>query len=748
MDQTQAPKPAPAPAAQPPATPAAQQPAAPAAQPQQPARNTEPTNIMEGLAAAPGQLQTIFGGAGQQSEPDMVPSFNEPVDYDTRAEQLRQINTLRRSPQGQAPAPPQGQAPAPTQEQIQNEYDPPVSSPSDQVPTDPAAPPQQQVGAAPQQSNDRDGNGVPDTIQNPDTLPPEGEEYQTWGDFGLGLGGVAADIAGEAPEWNRANRMWAEAAGNRFGNFGISGAPKAPTGTRIPFTNKWIGPGPSNQMVNVGKGTAASAPNKLTKPIVRGAEKLHSGVEAAKSTAQQFAKPVIEKTKPVVDAVKSVTTDVPRNVASRLTGGAVNNANQAREASRMAAEATARATAQTADDAVAAGSRLIAQHGDDALKAGGKLGVRGAAKWLGPLGWAIDGGFQAYDVYDKYDQIASGKGGRTMPGVLSGMNVSNDNWAGRTANTLANVWDANKEVANKELQDRRDLLTKWDRGWHELYMKPWDAAWTVMDPVGSIHGATAATQELTEAGGDIGRGIYNWATDAKGRHIENQQQKSKAQSLQKADAYGQQAAKLQQQMRPDASGQVDPAMQQQYDELLARQQDALRMAEAAVDQTKDWNIGNQGTFGGHYPFRDAIQGSNKALQQQIAELEKRRYKYLPHSSVPGIGYPSGRSTEDQSRNMLTPAEQLDLENMQVRQRAYDRLADTYNKEVGYFGSGDMPDIVRNRVKGQKTRIIEIGQRLREPAVQQNPELRAQLQADLRHHMQMLKDYQSWAAAAR
>ena len=247
--------------------------------------------------------------------------------------------------------------------------------------------------------------------------------------------------------------------------------------------------------------------------------------------------------------------------------------------------------------------------------------------------------------------------------------------------------------------------------------KAGDVIGHVLSPVSTLHSGIALQQEMAGGLSDAAQGAYNWATDAKGRQIANNRSQTQEIHRNRAEELGRQAARLQQQ-----GNMGDPQAKAQHAELLNQVNDARRRAEAMEDSTADWNIGNQSTFGSSYPFRDAMTASHGELGGQIGQMR-------------------GRAN-------LSDAEKLDLENMQLRHANIGRMQKRYDDEVGYWGDGQMPDIIRQNVQGAKRRIIDIGKRLREPAVAQDPQLSAQLQADLRHHTQRLNDFERWGQSAR
>jgi len=163
-------------------------------------------------------------------------------------------------------------------------------------------------------------------------------------------------------------------------------------------------------------------------------------------------------------------------------------------------------------------------------------------------------------------------------------------------------------------------------------------------------------------------------------------------------------------------------MKQQQQELEAKIQDSMDSSAAAEDETADWEIGKQHTFGGGHYFQDAIGGTQARLEAKI------------------------KSTERQGN--LTPQQQYDLENMKHRRDEAARLKQLYSREVGYFGEGDFTKVVRQQVQGTKQKAIELRQRMREPSVMRDKKLMGQLMSDYKHNEQRLTNFRSWADQAK
>ena len=338
--------------------------------------------------------------------------------------------------------------------------------------------------------------------------------------------------------------------------------------------------------------------------------------------------------------------------------------------------------------------RFVAATSDDAARVAG-ASSKGLSKVLGPAAFLLEGGLIGKDIYDK-----------TQAGQ-----------------SFSQAW---REQANEHGANTLGLFTDWEGGAHEIYQKPIDVAMHVLSPVGTVQAGTQLVAEVGGGLGDAAKGAWNWASDAEGRNrtvakAETEQMMADRQEALQAE---------QDQIRTTLANNqtISPRrkeeLRQHSAELELRKRDAQLQADAATDETEGWQLGKQHIFGsgGHY-FRDAMAGTQNRLTAKIKQLEAKR-------------------------DSLTPEQRLDLDSMIKRKNEATRLGEQYNKEVGYFGEGDFTKIIRNNVRGAKQRMVEIGRRLREPATQANPDLKRQLQADLRHHQTRLADMQGWAEQAK
>lgn len=300
-----------------------------------------------------------------------------------------------------------------------------------------------------------------------------------------------------------------------------------------------------------------------------------------------------------------------------------------------------------------------------------------------------------------------------------------------------------------ELVDAAGLLPQWAGGTGTVFTEGTDAfGWDqsgyerdTMANTGSVGGYLAnsgkAVMNPLKAIGEIWKGQYEvgkagigkaydlatWSTP-ESRNVEKiknevqQMQQEKQESLSAQKEQIEHTLETNKTMSPTQRQQL----QQQHEELDAQIRDSQIYAESMDDETADWELGKQHVFGGGHYFRDAIEGTGNRLKAKIQKLEE-------------------------SKNTMSRAELLDLENMKARQRETERLKMHYDREVGYFGEGEFDKMIRVRVKSMKQQMVELGKRMREPAVRANPELMEELQADLRHVNQRLTNYRGWARQA-
>jgi hypothetical protein len=93
---------------------------------------------------------------------------------------------------------------------------------------------------------------------------------------------------------------------------------------------------------------------------------------------------------------------------------------------------------------------------------------------------------------------------------------------------------------------------------------------------------------------------------------------------------------------------------------------------------------------------------------------------------------------------LPPEDVSRLTRLINRKQNISQLLTQYNRDVGYTSQGDFDQTIRNRVWAKKQHLVELQQRLREPAARVNPKLRAELAADMQATEEELGQYRRWA----
>lgn len=283
-------------------------------------------------------------------------------------------------------------------------------------------------------------------------------------------------------------------------------------------------------------------------------------------------------------------------------------------------------------------------------------------------------------------------------------------------------WD---QTTNDTAQKFRDILTFKD-GLHTLYQAPLQ----VLSPVenvqmilgGMTQGAEFQKEILDSVSGkaiDIVTG-----TDANSRAAARDSRLVQQDQLQRQQSLAQQREKLRLEAAQSTtmSPQMKQQLQQQADELDRQIQDSQAKANATIDETENWNVGKQNWLGGGHKFRDAIIGTTKQLDSELAELS--------------------------AQTNLTPEQEIRREQLENQKIEYNNLLNLYGQEVGYFGTGSFDDYVRNAVKGKKNRLVDIGQQLRSAEARQNPEYKAQLERDRADLEAGLANYRNWSSQAK
>lgn len=283
-------------------------------------------------------------------------------------------------------------------------------------------------------------------------------------------------------------------------------------------------------------------------------------------------------------------------------------------------------------------------------------------------------------------------------------------------------WD---QTTNDTAQKFRDILSFKD-GWHTLYQAPLQ----VLSPIENAQMIAGGATQTWETGMEFQNAAINKATDiitgtdANSRAADTDRQRSQQLHAQQQ----QELAKQRDSIRLEAlqSQTMSPAMkqqkQQQADELDRQIQDSQAKSNALDDETVNWNIGKQNWLSGGHNFRDAIAGTTKSIDSELAAFA--------------------------AQGNLTPEQQVRKELLENQKTEYNGLLKLYSQEVGYFGTGDFNDYVRNAVKGKKNRIITLSQELRSPEAQRDPNHRARLEQEIAEAEAGLANYRSWAAQAK
>lgn len=558
----------------------------------------------------------------------------------------------------QAARPPAQQAPAATPDPASPSDLNNQPSPSDRV-APPAAPPTPPVA-------DRDGNGLPDTIQNPETLP--NAELAP---------GVAPDAQGfpqsfpgeqELLPEDQYSGYW-EDLGDAGADFAHTVAADANAGN-LALRAK--------QQNAVGKAFSPGRFGSNTDDVNRLAQ---AAAKNTRSAASTLAKPITYPASKATDAARAAAQYVP-GVNKVVNSPAA--AQAARQASRFG------------------DARRAISSADEMAKATGALGKTGKmfkalGSKAGPAGAVLEAGAIGYDLKNRMDQ------GQTFE-------------------------DAYRDIANEHTQNVRNAINpfKWDMdgkdgvGWGDIANK----AWSGLDVISPVAHVQAGGQLLKETGGgikDMAVGSYNYLTDQEGKQRQRNVDEVVNMQNARASQFQSQAEQLKGQV--DSTGEMSPEVKGQYDELLARAADARKRAENMVDETKNWELGNQNWLGGGNYFQQSMQDTGRRLDSEIAQLPF-------------------------SQGSMTDAQKMQLENLRTRKNEIARMGKLYDEEAGYWGgTGDFEKSVRNNVRGAKNRMVQINQELREAVAQGDTNRIARLKSDLDHANSRLNDYRRWATDA-
>lgn len=283
-------------------------------------------------------------------------------------------------------------------------------------------------------------------------------------------------------------------------------------------------------------------------------------------------------------------------------------------------------------------------------------------------------------------------------------------------------WD---QTTNDTAQKFRDILSFKD-GLHTLYQAPLQ----VLSPVENVQmilgGMTQGAEFQKEIMDSISGKAIDLATgtDANSRAATQDSRLVQQDQIQRQQSLAQQRDKIRLEAAQNTtmSPQAKQQLQQQADELDRQIQDSQARATAAIDETENWNVGKQNWLSGGHKFRDAITGTAKQLEAELAALS--------------------------AQNNLTPEQEIRREQLENKKIEYNNLLNIYNQEVGYFGTGSFDDYVRNAVKGKKNRLVDISQELRSAKAQQDPEYRSQLERDRTELEAGLADYRNWSSQSK
>lgn len=287
--------------------------------------------------------------------------------------------------------------------------------------------------------------------------------------------------------------------------------------------------------------------------------------------------------------------------------------------------------------------------------------------------------------------------------------------------------------AGTELLDAVGLLPEWaggdgmgNFGWNQsgFNQNIQDSSYlsgvgqTLMNPLKGVTNLAQGAGEAISAAGGKARDVFTWSNE-KSRAIADD--KAKVQSME-ANRQKQLEAQKKQLEQASSVGEMSPQMQQQAANQVAEVQnqieDSKAQAAAMEDETANWQMGNRNWTGGGYQFRDNAAKSLENVNQQIAAL--------------------------QQQGVSTPEQQAQLQSLQRQQSDYNQIVNLYNKEVGYFGTGDFSNYMRNSVKTKKTKMVELSQQIRNAMAQKDTAKAQQLKADWEHLNNTLQTYRSWA----
>ena len=325
------------------------------------------------------------------------------------------------------------------------------------------------------------------------------------------------------------------------------------------------------------------------------------------------------------------------------------------------------------------------------------------SKVLGPLAAVVEGGLIGYDINQKMNEGKS----------------------------FERAWE---EQANEGAQRTRDLFTTWDSGdggigghTYAGAKKVFDVGMHVFSPVQTVQ---SGTQLVKDTGGllinDSGLAEALTPGTPMSRNTEHQKTEMAAQTNQRNQQLQEQQAKIDKSLNSNIMPEERSVLERQKQDIANQISDNNLINQTYEDETADWDLFDQHyVMGGGDYFRDNLAAKRDELNNQIHDFQ-------------------------QMSNLPQGMTQLDLENMQQRANEYNRSVDMYDR-VGMFGDFSKEDYQQSiRVGVQKAQesIIKMQARMREPAVQNNPQLMNQLAGDIAHQQQRLADYRSFAENAQ
>ncbi len=329
--------------------------------------------------------------------------------------------------------------------------------------------------------------------------------------------------------------------------------------------------------------------------------------------------------------------------------------------------------------------------------------VAAGSKLLGPLAIAVEGGLIGYDINQKMNEGKS----------------------------FERAWE---DQANEGAQRTRDLFTTWDSGdgglgghAYAVGDKAFDTAMHVFSPVQTVQ---SGTQLIKDTGGllinDSGLSEALTPGTPMSRNTEHQKTEMAAQTNQRNQQLQEQQSKIDNSLSSNIMPEERAVLERQKQDMANQISDNNLINQTYEDETADWDLFDQHyVFGGGDYFRDNAAARRDALNNQVHEMQ-------------------------QMSNLPQGMTQLDLENMQARANEYKHNVDMYDR-VGMFGDFSKEDYqqkIRVNVQKAQESIIDIQARMREPGVQNNPQLMNQLAGEVAHHQQRLADYRSFAENAQ